>query len=135
MICYVLDTDTCIYWLKGNERIRQKVLQVGTESLGLTVVTLAELKFGAYNSKKVKENLKNIDKFLSKMDVLPLNPAAADKFGTIKACLRKEGRIIEDFDILIASITISYGGVLVTNNVEHFKRIAELNYENWLNGC
>jgi PIN domain nuclease of toxin-antitoxin system len=28
MIEYVLDTDTCIYWLKGEERIRKKVEQV-----------------------------------------------------------------------------------------------------------
>lgn len=132
MSCYVLDSDTCIYWLKGNERIRQKVTEVGTDQLNLTIITLAELKFGAYNSQRVKENLKNIDNFLRKVKVLPLNSQAADKFGAIKARLRREGRVIEDLDILIAVITLSYDGVLVTNNTAHFSRIADLKYENWI---
>jgi tRNA(fMet)-specific endonuclease VapC len=78
---YILDTDTCIYWLKGKEEI---------------------------------------------------NEEAADLFGKIKTDLRRSGQMIEDFDILIASITLTYGGILVTNNVNHFKKIGGLNYESWL---
>ncbi len=129
---YVLDTDTCIYWLKGKEEILQKVKQIGTDSLRMTIITLAELKYGAYNSKKVNENLENIIKFLRKVRVLPLDSDAAERFGEIKTNLRKSGKIIQDFDILIASITLSHEGTLVTNNVDHFKRIPGLSYENWL---
>ena len=60
---YVLDTDTCIYWLNGEEKIRRKVEQVGPDNLRLTIITLAELRYGAYNSQNVSENLKNIDNF------------------------------------------------------------------------
>lgn len=132
MTCYVLDSDMCIYWLKGNERVRQRVTEVGPDRLNLTIITLAELKFGAYNSQRVKENLESIHNFSRKVKVLPLNPYAAGKFGAIKAQLRREGRIIEDLDILIAAITLSHDGVLVTNNTEHFSRIADLKYENWI---
>jgi len=129
---YVLDTDTCIYWLNGEGKIRRNVEQVGPDNLRLTIITLAELRYGAYNSQNVSENLKNIDNFLGKVRVLPLDHDAADRFGKIKVDLRKKGQIIEDFDVLIASIALSHGGVLVTNNVEHFKRITVLNYVNWL---
>ncbi len=129
---YVLDTNTCIYWLKGREEIRWKIEQVGTDNLKMTVITLAELRYGAYNSQKVEENLKNIDDFLRKVRVLFLSEDAADKFGKIKADLRGAGQIIDDFDILIAAITLSNDGVLVTNNIEHFKRVERLKYENWL---
>jgi tRNA(fMet)-specific endonuclease VapC len=64
--------------------------------------------------------------------VLFLSEDAADKFGKIKADLRGAGQIIDDFDILIAAITLSNDGVLVTNNIEHFKRVERLKYENWL---
>lgn len=128
---YVLDTDTCIYWLKGEEKVREKVEQVGADSLRMTIISLAELKYGAYYSRKQRENLENIDKFLRKVKVLPLNHDAADRFGKIKAELRTSGQAIQDFDVLIASITLSHQGVLVTNNVDHFKRIRGLNYENW----
>jgi tRNA(fMet)-specific endonuclease VapC len=131
MIEYVLDTDTCIYWLKGEEEIREKVEQVGADSLRMTIITLAELKYGAYYSSKKRENLQNIDKFLRKVKVLPLNHDAAERFGKIKAGLRRSGQVIQDFDIMIAAITLSHAGVLVTNNVDHFQRIRALNYENW----
>lgn len=129
---YVLDTDTCIYWLKGKEQIRNRVEQVDVDNLKVTIITLAELRYGAYNSQKVRENLKNIDNFLRKLRVLPLDEEATHRFGKIKVGLRRSGQIIEDFDILIASITLSQGAILVTNNVEHFKRIPRLSYENWL---
>lgn len=129
---YILDTNTCIYWLKGMEEIRRKIEQVGTDNLRMTVITLAELRYGAYNSQKVEENLKNIDNFLRKVRVLFLNEDAANKFGKIKVDLRRAGQIIDDFDILIAAITLSNDDTLVTNNIEHFKRIEGLKCENWL---
>ncbi len=116
----------------STEEIRRKVEEVGTNHLKTTIITLAELRYGAYNSQKVKENLKNIDNFLRKVEVPPLQEGAADIFGKLKVELRRIGRMIEDFDILIASITLSHGGILVTNNVEHFKKIRGLSYENWL---
>jgi tRNA(fMet)-specific endonuclease VapC len=80
MIEYVLDTDTCIYWLKGNEGIRKNIGHVGVDSLRATIITLAELKYGAYNSQKVSENLENIAKFLRKVKILPLDYDAAERF-------------------------------------------------------
>lgn len=129
---YVLDTNTCIYWLKGREEIRRRIEQIGTDNLRMTVVTLAEMRYGAYNSQKVEENLKNIDNFLRKVRVLFLNEDAANKFGKIKVDLCRGGQIIDDFDILISAITLSNDGILVTNNIEHFKRIEGLKFENWL---
>lgn len=132
MIEYILDTDTCIYWLKGKEEVRRKVEKIGVDNLRITIITLAELKYGAFNSQKVSENLKNINDFLGKVKVLLLDEDAAERFGKIKAGLRKTGQLIEDFDILIGSIALSHGGVLVTNNIEHFKRISGLSHENWV---
>ena len=132
MIEYILDTDTCIYWLKGKEEVRRKVEKIGVDNLRITIITLAELKYGAFNSQKVSENLKNINDFLGKVKVLLLDEDAAERFGKIKAGLRRTGQLIEDFDILIGSIALSHGGVLVTNNIEHFKRISGLSHENWV---
>lgn len=129
---FVLDTDTCIYWLNGEVKVRRKVEEIGLSNLRLTIVSLAELRYGAYNSRNISENLANIRNFTRIVTVLPLNHDAADRFGSIKADLRTKGQIINDFDILIAAITLHHGGVLVTNNTEHFQRIASLNYQNWL---
>jgi predicted nucleic acid-binding protein len=52
--------------------------------------------------------------------------------GMIYADLKSRGNLINDADILIASIVKSYNAVLVTNNEAHFKRISGLKVENWL---
>ena len=129
---YILDTDTCIYWLKGKEEVKRKVEQIGVDGFRVTIITLAELKYGAYNSQKVSENLKNINNFLREVKVLLLNKDAAERFGKIKANLRRSGQAIGDFDIMIASIATVNECILVTNNVSHFERIQNLQLENWL---
>lgn len=129
---YVLDTDTCIYWLNGKEQIKAKVTKIGPPNLRTTIVTFAELRYGAYKSQRVTENLQKIDHFLKKVKILPLDQEAADKFGQLKAELRRQGTPISDFDLLIAAITLRSKGILVTNNTEHFKKVKELDYENWL---
>ncbi len=131
MSMYILDTDTCIYWLNGKEKIRARVKQAGTQNLRTTIVTFAELRYGAHKSQRVEENLQKIDDFLKKVKLLPLDRESADKFGKIKTTLQQAGQPLADFDILIAAITLRYGGTLVTNNTEHFKRIDGLHYENW----
>lgn len=70
---FVLDTNICIYWLKGKHEIRRKIEQVGTDHLKITIISLAELKYGTYYSQKVNENLKNIDNFLKQVRILFFN--------------------------------------------------------------
>ena len=132
---YVWDTDTTIYWLKGNQNIKDKSLQVGIEKIYITLITLLELKYGAYKSQKVEQNLINIENLLRKISVLNLNEKVAEIYGQIKANLERKGHSKDDFDILIASISLYNNAVLVTNNMQHFQKISELTglkLENWI---
>ena len=56
---------------------------------------------------------------------------AVQKFGELKATLRKAGTPIEDMDLFIASIALSENRILVTNNLRHYRRIPGLDIENW----
>ena len=129
---YLLDTDSCIYLLNGNEALKKRVEKIGVYSLAVSNSVLAELYFGAYNSKKVEENLKRIELFKKNLTVLSDSEESAKEFGKIKANLKSKGKIIEDFDILIASISIANHCILITNNTEHFSRIDNLQTQNWL---
>jgi len=70
------------------------------------------------------------EKFLQELNetCLILNPSyEAARIGSeIYAALRREGKLINDADILIASIVKAHDAVLVTNNEEHFSRIEGL---------
>lgn len=129
---YIWDTDTCIYWLKGKQPLMDKAEKVNSAAIHITSISLAELKFGAHNSEHVQSNLQSVENMVKALNVLPFNQEASDHYGRIKARLHRAGRIIEDMDLLIASITLANEGILVTNNTAHFDRIKGLKLENWM---
>jgi predicted nucleic acid-binding protein len=129
---YLLDTDTLIYWLKGNKNIEEKALTIGLDQLRYSIISHAELYFGAYNSEQKDKNLKAIQVVYQKLALVNFNPESAQLFGMIKADLKQQGNIILDADIMIASIALSNELTLVTNNEKHFNRIPKLNIQNWV---
>ncbi len=129
---YLLDTDICIYWMKNIRSIQDKISQIGWEKIYICNITVAELYFGAYNSHRVAENLIRVQEFIQNIEVIYLDDRAGQKFGELKASLRKMGQPVADFDLLIASIALTKNYSLVTNNTRHYHRIPELKLENWM---
>ena len=129
---YLLDTDTCIYWLKGVQSVREHLEAIGMDQIAISTITVGELYFGAYNSAKVAEDLTRAETFVKQLAVLPLNDAALKTFGQIKADLRKQGQVVADFDLLIASTALAEARILVTNNTRHYARIPGIQLENWI---
>jgi tRNA(fMet)-specific endonuclease VapC len=128
---FLLDTDTCVYWLRGREPIRERVTGVGLATLGISVITLAELRYGAACSARPEANQQAVDAFSDAIIVIGIDAAIARAFGDIKAALRAQGTLLEDSDLLIGATARTYGLTLVTNNSEHFRRIPGLTLENW----
>lgn len=129
---FLLDTNICVYWLKGNEHIEQKVLSVGLDNVALSFVNVSELYYGAYKSQRVDANLTLIRQFTDQLNVVESDEAISEMFGAMKATLEKAGTIIDDADLFIAACARVHGLTLVTNNVKHFKRIKGLKLENWV---
>ncbi|MDD1619274.1 MAG: PIN domain-containing protein, partial [Methylococcaceae bacterium] len=107
-------------------------LTIGLDQLGYSIISHAELYFGAYNSEQKDKNLKAIQVVYQKLALVNFNPESAKLFGMIKADLKQQGNIILDADIMIASIALSNELTLVTNNEKHFNRIPKLNIQNWV---
>jgi len=63
--------------------------------------------------------------------VIGIDAMIAQKFGDIKADLRRQGALLEDSDLFIAATALSLEVTLVTNNNEHFRRVPGLKLENW----
>ena len=130
---YLWDTDTSVCHLNGNANIRQKIKQVGAKAIGTTIVTIAELKFGAFNSTRVESNLERIRKLQDSIAVLSdFTETIATIFAENKATLKRQGITIGDFDLLIASFALHHTLIVVTNNTAHFQHIPNLQIENWI---
>ena len=128
---FILDTDICIYWLKGNENIEKTIIRSGLENVFITIITECELFYGAFKSKRKEKNLAVIEELKKNIQILHTRENTAYIYGTIKSELEIKGQILDDADLLIASIAISNNATIVTNNTEHFRRIPELKIENW----
>lgn len=129
---YLLDTDTIVFLLRGNRSVAKRIKEAGDDHIATTAINLAELYFGAFNSKRVEDNLRAVDEFRRATRVFSLDSTAAVMFGKIKATLKQERNLANDSDLLIAAVALSTHSVLVTNNVRHFNRIEGLAVENWV---
>ena len=132
MVKYLIDTNICIAWLKGEAIIREKFLIHSPQKITTSTINLAELFFGVYNSERVDHNLANLINFASEIEIIDLGTESIQRYGQLKAGLMKKGKIIDEFDLLIAGICLAHELILVTNNEKHFNRINELKIENWL---
>lgn len=128
---FILDTDTCIYWLKGNENVERNIIRNGIENVFITVITECELFYGAFKSVKKEKNIAVVEELKKKIRTLHTREGASYLYGKIKSELEVRGQMLDDADLLIGSIALSNNATLVTNNSSHFKRISGLKVENW----
>lgn len=129
---YLLDTNTIIYWWKGNTNIEKRIIEVGINNVAVPYIVISELYFGAYNSQRVTENIQKINEFVQAVNIINSNTSMMKTFGAIKSKLRAEGKIIDDADLYIASAAMEYELILVSNNTKHFQNIQELMIDNWV---
>lgn len=127
---YLLDTNICIYLLKGLFQLAEKIESIGTDNFFLSEITIAELKFGAANSEFPEKNLKKVAQLQQWFTVIPIFNSL-DIYATEKARLKRSGKILDDFDLLIGSTAISNNLVLVTRNVSDFNRLKNIVIEDW----
>ena len=129
---YFLDTNTCIYFLNGKyDFIRDKIMATPPNEIQIPTIVKAELLLGAYKSKKRKENIEKVEKFLEPFEIIPFIDLITYTYAEIRNDIEKKGEVIGPNDMLIASIVKFHEGILVTNNVREFERIKRLKIENW----
>ena len=126
---YLLDTNICIHFLRGKHGLIEKFEQLGTESFAISEITLAELVFGAENSKNPQKNLDLIEMFANQIVLLPIFNAIY-LYGKEKARLRSIGLQISDFDLLIGCTAVDKDLIMVTENQKEFERISGIQLEN-----
>ena len=127
---YLIDTNTCIFFIKGNYDLKKKFEKVNIDNCFISEITLAELKFGVENSERKEKNQIALDNFVTGIKVVPIFHSL-DLYAKEKARLRKAGTPIDDFDILIGVTSVTHNLIMVTNNTREFVRIKGINLEDW----
>jgi tRNA(fMet)-specific endonuclease VapC len=131
MLAYMLDTNICTFVIKDHPAKLRSLFNQRAEQLCISGITLAELYYGAEKSERVAQNLRVVEEFSARLDVLPFSPKAASHYGQIRARLERAGTPIGPHDMLIGAHARSEGLILVTDNAREFRRIPGLRVENW----
>ena len=129
---YLLDTNVCADFL--NQRyptVVERLTRASPEDLCISSVVVAELRYGADRSARKAQNHEKLDVFISEIQCLDFDLAAARAFGRIRTALEADGAVIGPYDMMIAAHALSLRLVLVTDNEGEFRRVAGLKVENW----
>ena len=132
MLKYMLDTNIVIYVIKKRPVSALEVFNLHSGLLCVSSITYAELLHGVEKSAKPKHNLRQVEDFISRLEVLDYNCKAAAHYGDIRADLERKGKIIGVNDLHIAGHARSEGMILVTNNLREFERVDGLRLDNWV---
>jgi tRNA(fMet)-specific endonuclease VapC len=129
---YLLDTNVCIVYLKGqNSHLKQKLDNILLSEIAVCSVVKGELFYGSIRSANPERNLRLQQEFLSQFLSLPFDDQSAVVFGEIRAQLAAKGTPIGAYDLQIAAIALANNLILVTHNTKEFSRIPQLQLEDW----
>ena len=129
---YMLDTNIVIYTMKNKPQSVREAFKKHYGQMCISSVSYMELVFGAERSSNPESNLRSLEGFIARMDVLSYAEAAAVHTGQIRAELAKKGTPIGPYDQMIAGHARSMGLILVTNNTKEFERVDGIRIENWV---
>ena len=132
MLKYMLDTNIVIYVIKRRPIEVMELFNLHAGQMCISSITLAELLHGAEKSSKPEHNMRQVEDFVSRLEVLEYGVKAASHYGDIRAVLEHKGTPIAVNDFHIAGHARSEGMTLVTNNLREFERVDALRLESWV---
>ena len=127
----LLDTDTCIFALRGHERVLSRLLSHRRSDIAVSVITEAELRTGAAKSARPVATARAVDHFLRPLTVLDFGSKDAVIYARLRARLERDGSLIGPMDLLIAAQAVSRRLTLATGNEREFRRVSGLRIEDW----
>ena len=128
---YFLDTNTLIYYFKGIGNVANRLLSTPPNEIAISTIVYYELEVGIAKSMSPRKRKAQLQEFISLVNLIPFDHAAAKSAALMRANLEKRGLPIGPHDILIAATAKANNGTLVTHNVKEFERVAGLKIEDW----
>ena len=132
---WFLDTNICIYFLKGEyPGITEHLCRKHPSDIKIPAIVEAELRFGVEKSMRKSMNQRKLSQFLSPYQIIPFDSKASLSYAALRLQLQTGGTPIGANDMLIAATVLSRDGILVTANAKEFSRVRGLKLENWATG-
>jgi tRNA(fMet)-specific endonuclease VapC len=130
MTGFMLDTDISSYIIKRRPATLLERFEKHAETLSVSVMTAAELRFGAEKAGRPKL-VELVEAYLERLAILDWTNEVSGHYARIRSELERSGKPIGNMDLLIASHAVSQRMILVTNNLKHFSNVPGLKVEAW----
>lgn len=128
---HFLDTNTVIYFFRGEGKVSERLLALPPKAIALSSIVVYELKVGIAKSNSPDKRRSQLKSLLDAVSFFPFSQSEAESAAEIRADLEKKGTPIGPHDILIAAVAKAHGGVLITRNQREFSRIGGLRLDDW----
>lgn len=146
---YLLDTNHCSYIINGDRQVINELNTHRSHSIGISIITYAELLYMTDKSQKPLENKRAVEAFITYLDLYFIDEETAVIYSRIKAAIfnrfapkdknkRRRTSMINlgftDHDLWIVATAIQHGLTLVSADSD-FKRINQVEpffWESWI---
>ena len=124
----ILDADVIIRGEKGTFDLKGWLQANSHEEFELAAVTVAELWHGVERATgTIRERReKYLQSIVGPMTIVPYTDETAYEHARIWARLESTGRMIDDYDFIVAATALERGSAVATFNQKHFTMIAGL---------
>ena len=124
---YLSDSDWVINCLRNVEPFVRQLTELRPEGIALSIISVAEIYKGMYRRRNPVQEEKRFREFLGgDITTLPLSDEICHIFAREEVRLRGRGTPIGDMDLFIAATALQRGLILLTNNIQHFRRVEGL---------
>mgnify|MGYP002868980773 CR=1 FL=1 len=127
---YMLDTNSWIEYFKDRNGVADHVDALPRKQLCASEITVAELIYGAYNSKNFEKHYREAMWLKNNIEIYPISDAL-DDYGDIRFATKRKGNPIGHFDLLIGATARHYDLTVVTDNMKDFSPMPGVRVENW----
>ena len=112
--------------------LRVRLESVGLDQCGVSVISIAELYYGAACSpeEQISRREREAAAVSEQFAIVPLAEAVSI-YAVEKARLRRAGQLIQDNDLFIGATARAHDLILVTGNTGHFARMQGITLEDW----
>jgi tRNA(fMet)-specific endonuclease VapC len=131
---FILDTNVVSRLMRGDPEVSERLTTLSRNDVFLPQPAIAEIEYGLARmpkSARQRRLRRRFDIYRTELKRAPWTDDVSQAFGKIKADLERRGVRLEDFDVAFAAHALALDAKLVTDNLDHMRRVRDLRIESW----
>jgi tRNA(fMet)-specific endonuclease VapC len=129
---WLLDTNIISFAMRNLHGVAERIHRHPPSTLTTSIIVLAEGLTGAQKSARSDNWINAWRTATREWRLLDFDATCADHYARIRAHLEKNGCMIGLHDCQIAATALAHNLIVVTDNLDEFRRVPGLRVENWV---